>query len=289
VARDEKIPLAQVNAVGANDELIFDGHSVALDAHAAKSSRWEKVFAEEILVVDFGESGKRKMEIRKRISRRARRRFFPRLSLGIRDYVRKCGFKSVILGLSGGIDSALVAVLAADALGAENVLGVAMPARYSSSGSLTDAEALAKNLGIRYEVLPIEPVFNSVEKQLEKVFAGTKPNEAEENIQSRLRGVTLMALSNKFGALVLTTGNKSEMAVGYCTLYGDMNGALAPHRGRFENGRLQNRALGEPRARNHSRKIRSPSRRARNCGQTRRIRIRCRPMKFWTRFWICMS
>jgi len=119
-------------------------------------------------------------------------------------------------------------VLAADALGAENVLGVAMPARYSSEGSLTDAESLAKNLGIRYEVLPIEPVFNSVEKQLEKVFAGTKPNEAEENIQSRLRGVTLMALSNKFGALVLTTGNKSEMAVGYCTLYGDMNGALAP-------------------------------------------------------------
>ena len=134
----------------------------------------------------------------------------------------------MIVGLSGGIDSALVAVLAADALGAENVLGVAMPARYSSAGSLTDAEALAKNLGIRYEVLPVEPVFNSVEKQLEKIFAGTKPDATEENLQSRLRGVTLMALSNKFGALVLTTGNKSEMAVGYCTLYGDMNGALAP-------------------------------------------------------------
>jgi len=153
---------------------------------------------------------------------------FSALSLGIRDYVHKCGFKSVILGLSGGIDSALVAVLAADALGAENVLGVAMPARYSSGGSLTDAEALAANLGLRYEVLPIEPAFLAVEKQLEKVFAGTKPDAAEENIQSRLRGVTLMALSNKFGALVLTTGNKSEMAVGYCTLYGDMDGALAP-------------------------------------------------------------
>jgi NAD+ synthetase len=153
---------------------------------------------------------------------------FAALSLGIRDYVHKCGFQSVIVGLSGGIDSALVAVLAADALGKDKVLGVAMPARYSSAGSLTDAAALAKNLGIRYEVLPIEPVFQSVEKQLEKVFAGTKPNEAEENVQSRLRGVTLMALSNKFGALVLTTGNKSEMAVGYCTLYGDMNGALAP-------------------------------------------------------------
>jgi NAD+ synthetase len=133
----------------------------------------------------------------------------------------------VIVGLSGGIDSALVAVLAAEALGADKVLGVSMPARYSSAGSLSDAEALAKNLGICYEVLPIEPVFQSVEKQLAKVFAGTKPNEAEENVQSRLRGMTLMALSNKFGALVLTTGNKSEMAVGYCTLYGDMCGALA--------------------------------------------------------------
>ena len=153
---------------------------------------------------------------------------FSALSLGVRDYVHKCGFNSVIVGLSGGIDSALVAAIAANALGAENIMGVAMPARYSSSGSLTDAALLAKNLGIRYDVLPIEPVFNSVEKQLEQVFAGTKPNEAEENIQSRLRGVTLMALSNKFGALVLTTGNKSEMAVGYCTLYGDMNGALAP-------------------------------------------------------------
>ncbi len=153
---------------------------------------------------------------------------FSALSLGIRDYVHKCGFKFVIVGLSGGIDSALVAVLAADALGAGKVLGVSMPARYSSEGSLSDAAALAKNLGIRYEVLPIEPVFKSVEQQLQKIFAGTRPNEAEENVQSRLRGVTLMALSNKFGALVLTTGNKSEMAVGYCTLYGDMCGALAP-------------------------------------------------------------
>jgi NAD+ synthetase len=153
---------------------------------------------------------------------------FSALSLGIRDYVRKCGFKSVILGLSGGVDSALIAVLAADALGVENVLGVAMPARYSSAGSLTDAGLLAKNLGILFEILPIEPPFLAVEKQLEKIFAGNSRNEAEENIQSRLRGLTLMALANKFGALVLTTGNKSEMAVGYCTLYGDMNGALAP-------------------------------------------------------------
>jgi len=226
VARDEKIPLAQVNATGANDELIFDGHSVALDA-LGEVRALGKGFAEEVLVVDLNTSGKRKAESGKEFPPREEL-LFSALALGIRDYVRKCGFKSVILGLSGGIDSALIAVIAADALGAENVWGVSLPARYSSSGSLTDAEKLARNLGIRYDVFPIEPVFNSVEAQLHKVFAGTKPNEAEENIQSRLRGVTLMALSNKFGALVLTTGNKSEMAVGYCTLYGDMNGALAP-------------------------------------------------------------
>ncbi|HVU28391.1 MAG TPA: NAD+ synthase [Verrucomicrobiae bacterium] len=223
VARDEKIPLAQINLVGANDELVFDGHSVALNSRGEVAAMG-KGFAEEILVVDLkADSPPLKFEFP-----RHEQQIFSALSLGIRDYVRKCGFKSVIVGLSGGIDSALTAALAVDALGKENVFGVGMPARYSSTGSLSDAEALAKNLRIRFEILPIEPVFNSVEKQLGKVFAGTKPNEAEENVQSRLRGVTLMALSNKFGALVLTTGNKSEMAVGYCTLYGDMNGALAP-------------------------------------------------------------
>jgi NAD+ synthetase len=226
VARDEKIPLAQVNLTGANDELIFDGHSVALDSRGEVIALG-KGFAEEIFVADLDKSGKRKAESGYNFPPREAQ-IFSALSLGIRDYVRKCGFKSVIIGLSGGIDSALVAVFAADALGAENVLGVAMPARYSSAGSLSDAEALAKNLGIRYEVLPIEPAFLAMEKQLAKVFAGTKRNETEENLQSRLRGVTLMALSNKFGALVLTTGNKSEIAVGYCTLYGDMDGALAP-------------------------------------------------------------
>jgi NAD+ synthase (glutamine-hydrolysing) len=234
VARDEKIPLAQVNLVGANDELIFDGHSVVLDSRGELIASG-KGFAEDIFVAPLTPSlspsdGERVSEGRVRGFEFPSReqQIFSALSLGIRDYVRKCGFTSVILGLSGGIDSALVAVLAADAVGAENVLGVAMPARYSSAGSLSEAEALAKNLGIRHEVFPIEPVFQSVEKQLEKAFANFKPNEAEENVQSRLRGVTLMALSNKFGALVLTTGNKSEMAVGYCTLYGDMNGALAP-------------------------------------------------------------
>jgi NAD+ synthetase len=227
VAHDEKIPLAQVNVVGANDELIFDGHSVALDARGEVLALG-KGFTEEILVVDLSPAVRSQQSEASSEFPAREKLLFSALSLGIRDYVRKCGFKSVVLGLSGGIDSALIAVIAADALGAENVLGVAMPARYSSEGSLTDAEKLARNLGIRYQVLPIEPAFQAVEAQLQKMFAGTKPNEAEENIQSRLRGVTLMALSNKFGGLVLTTGNKSEMAVGYCTLYGDMNGALAP-------------------------------------------------------------
>jgi NAD+ synthetase len=247
VARDERVPLAQVNLVGANDELIFDGHSVALDVRGEVIALG-KGFAEDILVVDLISGSSRGNEAQIKIGHRPsaighelepphvgcyifpprEQQLFSALSLGIRDYVHKCGFKSAIVGLSGGIDSALVAVLAAEALGADQVLGVSMPARYSSEGSLSDAATLAKNLGIRYDVLPIEPVFKSVEQQLQKVFAGTKPNEAEENVQSRLRGVTLMALSNKFGALVLTTGNKSEMAVGYCTLYGDMCGALAP-------------------------------------------------------------
>ena len=227
VARDEKIPLAQVNAVGGNDELVFDGHSVALDAQGHVLAQG-KGFAEDILVVELDQSATTSQEQAGEAAFPPREELlFSALSLGVRDYVHKCGFKSVIIGLSGGIDSALVAAIAADALGAQNVRGVSMPARYSSGGSLADAEKLARNLGLRYEVLPIEPVFQAVEAQLQGVFAGTKPNETEENIQSRLRGVTLMAMSNKFGALVLTTGNKSEMAVGYCTLYGDMCGALA--------------------------------------------------------------
>ncbi len=221
VARDEKVPLVQVNVVGANDELIFDGHSVALN-RKGEVLALGKGFGEDVLVVDVDAAPK--MDVAWPVPEE---QLFRALSLGIADYVRKCGFKSVVIGLSGGIDSAITAVLAVDALGADKVMGVSMPARYSSSGSLTDAELLAKNLGIRYEVIPIEPPFKSMEGQLARVFTGTKPNEAEENIQSRLRGVTLMAISNKFGALVLTTGNKSEMAVGYCTLYGDMCGALA--------------------------------------------------------------
>jgi NAD+ synthase (glutamine-hydrolysing) len=222
VARDEQVPLVQVNLVGANDELIFDGNSVALNRRG-EPIKLGKPFAEDVFVAEV--DGETPTVAPQWPAPEAQ--LFSALSLGIRDYVHKCGFKSVVVGLSGGIDSALTAVLAVDALGADKVMGISMPARYSSTGSLTDAEALAKNLGIRYEVLPIEPGFKAAEAQLAKVFAGTKPNEAEENIQSRLRGVTLMAMSNKFGSLVLTTGNKSEMAVGYCTLYGDMCGALA--------------------------------------------------------------
>ncbi|HUE37717.1 MAG TPA: NAD+ synthase, partial [Candidatus Acidoferrum sp.] len=224
VARDEKLPLAQVNLVGANDELIFDGHSVAFDSRGNVIAMGRS-FAEDVFVADMttGTGAKSFSNFPEREAQ-----IFSALSLGIRDYVLKCGFKSVILGLSGGIDSALTAVLATDALGKENVLGVAMPARYSSEGSVLDAKALAKNLGIRFELLPIEPMFLAAENQLQNVFANLKPDQTEENLQSRLRGTTLMALSNKFNGLVLTTGNKSEMAVGYCTLYGDMNGALAP-------------------------------------------------------------
>jgi len=147
--------------------------------------------------------------------------------LGLRDYIHKCGFKSVVLGLSGGIDSALTACLAVAALGAEQVRGVSLPSQFSSPGSLDDARAIAERLGIRYDVIPIQPPFEAVRDQLKAVFAGRPEDTTEENIQARLRGVTLMALSNKFGSLLLTTGNKSELAVGYCTLYGDMCGGLA--------------------------------------------------------------
>jgi len=149
------------------------------------------------------------------------------LVLGLADYTRKCGFEEVVLGLSGGIDSALTAAVAADAVGPEHVLGVAMPTRYSSASSLTDAETLAANLGIELRVVPIDDIFQTYLDTLEPAFAGLKPDVTEENIQARIRGDVLMAFSNKFGRLLLSTGNKSELAVGYCTLYGDMSGGLA--------------------------------------------------------------
>jgi NAD+ synthase (glutamine-hydrolysing) len=226
LARDERIPLVQVNLAGANDELVFDGHSIALNARG-EVILCGRGFAEEVLVADVGEARDASGPVKEVEWPADEEQLFRALSMGIRDYVHKCGFKSAVVGLSGGIDSALTAVLAVDALGTENVMGVAMPSRFSSPGSWEDAGQLAKNLGIRFEALPIEPVVRAVEAQLAGPFRGLPRNEAEENIQSRLRGLTLMALSNKFGSLVLTTGNKSELAVGYCTLYGDMCGALA--------------------------------------------------------------
>jgi NAD+ synthase (glutamine-hydrolysing) len=225
VARDEHVPLVQVNLVGANDELIFDGHSVALNAQGEVLALGAS-FAEEVLVVDMDGSRARE-SVAPTLPSNQEEQLFRALVLGVRDYVGKCGFQSVVLGLSGGIDSALVAVIAAEALGADKVWGVSLPSRYSSEGSLSDAAQLAKKLGIRYDVLPIAEPVVEVEKTLEGVFEGRTPDATEENIQSRLRGLLLMALSNKFGPLVLTTGNKSELAVGYCTLYGDMCGALA--------------------------------------------------------------
>ncbi|MHB9006050.1 MAG: NAD+ synthase [Limisphaerales bacterium] len=216
-----RCPLAYCNLVGGNDELVFDGASLVFDAGGRLLTR-SSLFAEDFQVVDTeaaAPAAPAEPDDEEKIHHA--------LVLGLRDYLHKCGFKSAVLGLSGGIDSALVACLAVAALGAGNVRGVSLPSRYSSVGSLDDARTLAVNLGIRYDVIPIESGFTEVKAQLAGVFAGLAEDVAEENLQARLRGVMLMALSNKFGSLLLTTGNKSEMAVGYCTLYGDMCGGLA--------------------------------------------------------------
>ena len=224
VARDEKVPLIQVNMVGGNDELIFDGHSVALNARGELTALGAS-FTEDLLIADVFAGAPPSPALALPAS--PEEQLFRALVLGVRDYVRKCRFKSVVLGLSGGIDSALVAVIAKEALGAKNVWGVSMPSRYSSTHSRDDAALLAEKLGIRYDSIPIENPVREVETSLSALFTGRVPDLTEENLQSRLRGLLLMALSNKFGPLVLTTGNKSELAVGYCTLYGDMCGALA--------------------------------------------------------------
>jgi NAD+ synthase/NAD+ synthase (glutamine-hydrolysing) len=222
IAREYRAPLVMVNQVGGNDQLVFDGSSFALGPDGqviaqAKSFEEDLVFLHtETLAGDMHPQVEG-------IEASA----YAALVLGTRDYVRKCGFERVIIGLSGGIDSALTAAIAVDALGPENVTGVGMPGPYSSRGSLDDARALAANLGIRFEILPITGVFDDFRKTLEPAFAGRPEDVTEENIQARIRGTLLMALSNKFGALVLTTGNKSELAVGYCTLYGDMVGGMA--------------------------------------------------------------
>ena len=222
IARNDKVPVAMVNQVGGNDSLVFDGSSLVLNS-AGEVVAQGKSFEEDIV---FFDSEQMTGEIHAQIEGEEAS-VYAALVLGTRDYVRKCGFRLVIIGLSGGIDSALTACIAADAVGAENVIGVGMPGPYSSQGSIDDARDLAKNLGVRFEVMCITDIFEAYRKTLQKVFAGYKEDATEENIQSRARGALLMALSNKFGGIVLSTGNKSELGVGYCTLYGDMVGGLA--------------------------------------------------------------
>jgi NAD+ synthase (glutamine-hydrolysing) len=222
IARQDKVPVALVNQVGGNDSLVFDGSSLVLNSAGAVIAQG-KSFEEDLIYFD---SDRLTGEIHEQIEGEEASAYAA-LVLGTRDYVRKCGFRQVIIGLSGGIDSALTACIATDALGPENVIGVGMPGPYSSSGSVDDARCLAQNLGIRFELLCITDLFESYRKTLRGVFAGRKEDATEENLQARARGALLMALSNKFGAIVLSTGNKSELGVGYCTLYGDMVGGLA--------------------------------------------------------------
>jgi NAD+ synthase (glutamine-hydrolysing) len=226
LARRHGAIVAMCNQVGGNDSLIFDGSSLAVGPDGRVIAQAAS-FAEDLLFVDTSalEAGSDSSQPRE--GEFDVQATWDALVLGTRDYVQKCGFRKALIGLSGGIDSALVAAIAVEALGADNVMGVGMPSGYSSEGSKGDARDLAGRLGIRFEMLAIHDGFETLMKTLEPVFAGTPFGLAEENLQSRLRGVLLMALSNKFGALVLTTGNKSEMSVGYCTLYGDMVGALA--------------------------------------------------------------
>jgi NAD+ synthetase len=218
-ARTRGVSIAYCNTVGGNDELVFDGNSFAVNASGDCVYQLNS-FTEQTAVVDLGATVPAHFPADEED-------LFSGLVLGTRDYLQKCGFRSVVIGLSGGIDSAITAAIAAEALGPENVLGVTMPTRYSSEGSVSDSLQLAKALGIRCLTIPIESAFTAFKAQMEPHFEGRAEDVTEENMQPRLRGMTLMALSNKFGHLLLTTGNKSELAVGYCTLYGDMCGGLA--------------------------------------------------------------
>jgi NAD+ synthase (glutamine-hydrolysing) len=241
IARRHSAYVVMVNQVGGNDSLVFDGSSIAL-APSGEVIAQAASFAEDLVFIDTDAPHSSAKSAAQRLSSEAVAELpqasaqlddddiaatWSALVLGTRDYVRKCGFSKALIALSGGIDSALVAAIAVKALGAENVLGIGMPSEFSSTGSVDDARALAANLGIEFELVAIHDVFSGYTRALEPLFAGTHFGLAEENLQSRIRGVLLMACSNKFGALVLTTGNKSEMSTGYCTLYGDMVGALA--------------------------------------------------------------
>ncbi len=219
------LPLIYVNQVGGQDSLIFDGNSVALDSRGAVAAQAAR-FAEDLVVIDT-DTGQGDIHAAPTDAEQETAEVCEALVLGTRDYVTKCGFKKAVIGLSGGVDSALTAAIAARALGPENVLGVALPSPYSSPESIEDAHQVAKNLGIDFTILPITDLFETYLSTLAPVFAGAKPDVTEQNIQARIRGNLLMAIANKQGRLLLSTGNKSENAVGYCTLYGDMSGGLA--------------------------------------------------------------
>src|SRR5216110_727235 len=221
LARAHQRPISYCNLIGGNDQLVFDGNSFAVNS-AGNVIAQLAAFREDERVVDTDSTSTIEFHQGK-----IPEQIFAALSLGLRDYCRKCNFDSVVVGLSGGIDSAVTAAIAADALGPENVTGVSMPSPYSSRGSIEDARALARNLGIKFLEIPITDAFQVFKAQFKEIFKGLPENETEENMQPRLRAMILMALSNKFGHLVLSTGNKSELAVGYCTLYGDMAGGLA--------------------------------------------------------------
>jgi NAD+ synthase (glutamine-hydrolysing) len=216
-----RVPLLYVNLVGGNDDLLFDGNSLAFGRRGNLIAQG-KSFGEDLLLVDPDSEQDQSYR-----EGEPMQNLFEVLVMGTRDYARKCGFKSAVLGLSGGIDSAVTACIAAEALGPQNVLGVSLPSAYSAQASHDDARALAQNLGIGFRVIPIQSVFQEYRSVLAHVFAGLPEDATEENLQARIRGNILMALSNKFGHLVLSTGNKSELGVGYCTLYGDMAGGLA--------------------------------------------------------------
>ena len=226
IARRHKIPVFLCNQVGGNDSLIFDGSSFGLAADGTLLAQAAS-FREDIVMADSATpTGISPMPSGSKDDAESEAAY-QALVLGTRDYVLKTGFSKVLVSLSGGIDSALVTAIAVDALGAENVLTIGMPSQYSSTGSVDDSRKLAANLGVRFETMPIASLYEEYSHTLESLFTGTRPDLTEENLQSRIRATLMMALSNKFSSLVLTTGNKSEMAVGYCTLYGDMAGALA--------------------------------------------------------------
>lgn len=223
--------ICYTNLIGGQDELVFDGGSCIVNPKGEIIAQG-KLFEEDLIVADInrGQRPKSKSNLKVRAlspNLTQNERIYKALTLGTHDYVKKNGFQKVLIGLSGGIDSALVATIAVDALGKDNVIGVSMPSKYNSKGTQSDAKKLARNLGITFKEIPIEHIIKSYHKTLMREFSGLKPDITEENLQARTRGNILMALSNKYGWLVLTTGNKSEVAVGYCTLYGDMTGGFA--------------------------------------------------------------